>query len=158
MVGSIRKANVNEPAMTDRPRFKKITKNPRPKRPNTTDGTPAILTIDNLIILVNLFFLAYSCKYTAEKIPIGSENTRVPKTRYSVPIITVDIPPSFIPPDGGCVRKSQVSALLPFTIMYIIMPRTKTITIRDTRSNIVWNTLCMILFLFILPLIFMIIF
>ena len=81
ITGSIRKARVSEPARIDFPNLRKITKKPRPKRPYTTDGTPDILTTDSLIRRVNLFLPAYSFKYTAAKIPMGSEKTSVPMIR-----------------------------------------------------------------------------
>ena len=61
--------------------------------PYIIDGIPAKLSVANLIAFTIFPFLAYSCKYIADKIPIGVAITIERKTVYTVVTIIGSIPP-----------------------------------------------------------------
>ena len=61
--------------------------------PYIIDGIPAKLSVANLIAFTIFPFLAYSCKYIADKIPIGVAIAIESKTVYTVVTIIGSIPP-----------------------------------------------------------------
>ena len=74
-------------------KFKTTTKNIPPNNPYIIDGIPAKLSVANLIAFTTFPFLAYSCKYIADKIPIGVAIAIESITVYTVVTIIGSIPP-----------------------------------------------------------------
>ena len=79
--GSIRMPRVRLPDRMETPNPRYLTNTARPKRPKTTEGTPARLFILILSILVTRLSGVYSVRYMAQASPSGSEKTIAPKVR-----------------------------------------------------------------------------
>ena len=93
ITGNIIIATVRAPDNIEYFKFKTTTKKIPPNNPYIIDGIPAKLSVANLIAFTNLPFLAYSCKYIADKIPIGVAIAIESITVYNVVTIIGSIPP-----------------------------------------------------------------
>ena len=96
ITGSVRTARVRMPEsrLTLKPRA--VTKNARPKRPNTIEGTPARLATDRRTMSTTGPCLPYSLSHTAQATPKGSAIRMAPAARRKVPRRQGKTPPSVI--------------------------------------------------------------
>ena len=117
IVGRTIRPSVIIPARRHTPKSRNNTRNANPKRPKTIEGVPFRRSTPNLIIEVIQLSLVYSTRYIAAQTPIGSANSIAPPTRYSVPMIAGNIPPSLPRSFGYPVRNSQDIAGSPFDMM-----------------------------------------
>jgi hypothetical protein len=122
MVGRIRMPRVRAPDRIHEPNCRKTTKKPRPKRPNTTEGTPARQLMPTRIMRMKVPCLAYSVRYTAEITPRGRATEMAPRVRYRVPRMAGMIPPRVMESRGGWVRNSQEMACQPLYRMNRTIP------------------------------------
>jgi hypothetical protein len=113
------------------------TKKPRPNSPNTIAGTPASVFTANLIARATRdVLLAYSLRYSAVTVPMGTPARDMMMTRSAVPTIAGKIPPSVMPSDGAAVRNSQlIVSFPPMTIVAITKMTTATISRADIADS-----------------------
>ena len=91
---------VSAPASTLLPSASHCTNNARPSSPYTIDGTPARFDMLISMIEVSLFFGAYSSRYIAAPIPVGTVNAAVSPISHRVPTIAALSPASSVWRDG----------------------------------------------------------
>ena len=105
---STESVRIPERRLTSKPQ--KTTKNVRPNKPKTIEGTPARFAIERRVSVTQADDPPYSCRYTALATPSGSAITRAPAERKKVPTRQGQMPPSLIMLRGGSVRNSQLRA------------------------------------------------
>jgi hypothetical protein len=85
MMGRARHPRVSPAERRQGPNPRKTAKKESPKRPNTTDGTPARLRMARRTVRVKRSSRAYSTRYTAVATPMGKAKAMETKMSWKVP-------------------------------------------------------------------------
>jgi hypothetical protein len=92
--GSIMNMSASPPERIEKPNPRYIARNAYPKSPITIEGMPARHSTPNEMMRVTVPSGAYSARYIAAPMPIGTAESSVTSMRQNVPTIAGRMPPS----------------------------------------------------------------